>query len=631
MTSRILIVEDERLVASDLERMLVRNGFQVAGIVSSAEMALEQVGKQKPDLVLMDIVLEGAMDGITAAGLIRADYDIPVLFLSAHSDTETLERAKVAGSSGYILKPVRERELYVSMEMALYKKDMECRLQQSEERQEALGQLFENFNEGIILVGVDGIIRRVNAGFERLFLYSKEEAEGRTVDALIIPPGQRSRFEEMFSDCSRKSLGSFETARMRKDGEVIDVSIWMLPVLRAGKAVSLYIIYRDVSEQARLQRAVLRTQRLDSIGILAGGIAHDFNNIVAAVLGNISLARTYSRENSYVSELLGRAEQAAVRARDLTGRLLDFSRGRDVEPAAMCLSDLLRETLDLALSGSNVLGRLDVEPDLYPVVGDEGHFTQIFNNLIINAKQAMPDGGSVTVTARNRDDLNPHMVESEFFPGRYVQVMVCDNGPGIDDCDLGRVFDPYFTTKETGTGLGLATVHFLVRQYNGMVTVDSHPGKGTCFTLYFPASLEEPESGDLSAGKMIAGEGRILVMDDESALLEVLTEILERLGYEAGRALNGNDAVQCYREALEQGRRYDLVIMDLTVPGGMGGREAMEELLKIDPEVLGIVSSGYSHDPVMERFMDYGFCARIAKPYRIEELSRVLTECLKKR
>jgi PAS domain S-box-containing protein len=625
---RILIVEDDRLTALDLERLLRKNGYRVAGHVVSGEQALKRAAELEPDLVLMDIVLDGEMDGISAASAMRREREVPVIFLSAHSDSATLERAKTAGPFGYILKPVRERELYIAMEMALYKHQMEERLRESRQRQDALEQLFENFSEGILILDRDGTILRANAGFENLFQYSKDEVEGNIVDSLIIPPGHSSRFKEIRDELEDKSLVSFETTRMRKSGEQVDVSILALPIRRDGQVVSLYAIYRDVSEQARLQRAVLRTQRLDSIGVLAGGIAHDFNNIIAAVLGNISLARLHAGDNGQVRGLLGRAEQAAVRARDLTGQLLSFSRGSDPEPTLVNLAGVLREALEFCLTGSRVVGRLDLASDLCPVYGDEGQFSQIFNNLVINAKQAMPEGGTVTVTARNRDDLDPQAVNDGLRAGRYVQIMICDTGPGIDEEAMGRIFDPYFTTKPEGSGLGLATVHFLVRRHHGMVTVDSRPGKGTCFTLYFPASGDPASQATSRDTAIMTGTGRILVMDDEKPLQELMGEILQTLGYDPECVGSGDEAVRRYREELERGARFDAVIMDLTVPGGTGGREAMAELLRIDPSVRAIVTSGSLHDQAMENYTAFGFCDRIAKPYRIEELSRTLGECL---
>lgn len=626
--ARILIVEDERLIAHDLTRLLEKNGYQVAAVASSGEEALKLAGDLEPELVLMDIVLEGDMDGITAASVIRQEQDVPVIFLSAHFDQETLERAKAAGSFGYILKPIRERELYISIEMALYKHSMEHTLRESRQRQEALDQLFENFNEGILILDGDGTIQRANVGFEKLFQYSREEVQGKVIDDLIIPDGHSSRFGQIIRALSEKSLVSFETTRKRKNGELVEVSVLALPIRREGRIVSLYAIYRDISEQARLQRAMLRTQRLDSIGLLAGGLAHDFNNILAAVQGNISLAKERCAENEAACRLLVRAEQAAVRARDLTGQLLSFSKGEDPGKRPVQLGSVLNETLQLALSGSDVTGRLDVAPDLWPVSGDEGQFSQLFNNLVINARQAMSRGGMVTITARNRAVMDEQASISELKAGQYVQVLVCDNGPGMDEETMGRIFDPYFTTKSQGSGLGLASVHFIVRRYHGTITVDSRPGNGTCFTLYLPASRLPEGQPDMADMDILPGVGRILVMDDEQALQELLSEVLETLGYRAECVGTGDEAVSRYREAMEQGNRFDGVILDLTVLGGTGGREAVAELLRIDPDVRAIVSSGYLQDPAMKDYAAYGFSGRIAKPYRIDELSRVLAGSL---
>jgi two-component system cell cycle sensor histidine kinase/response regulator CckA len=502
----ILIVEDENIIALDIKRSLLNLGYNVVGTAASGEDAIIKAEQSHPDLVLMDIMLKGEIDGIEAAEQMRRRFDIPLVFLTAYASDTVLERAKIIQPFGYILKPFRENELHTNIEMALYRHEMEKQLRE-------------------------------------------REAE-----------------------------------------------IW-------------------------------RASKLEAIGILAGGIAHDFNNILTVILGNISLAML-DTEGTPAHERLIDAERACLHAQTLARQLLTFARGGAPIKELISLVKLVTETCSFASRGSNVRCETSFPDSLWAVNADPGLLGQVFQNLIINAIQAMPTGGIIEVRG---EDLE---VEAEsslpLDPGKYVKISVKDHGIGIPDEYLPRIFDPYFTTKQTGSGLGMATAYSIVKHHKGHIGVESRLGEGSVFQVYLPADEQEMIEPPIDERTLIAGRGKILVMDDEEMVRELLDNMLGHLGYKAIFARHGFEALDLFSKAQDSGEGFDAAILDLTIPGGMGGKAAMEKLLKIDPQVKVIASSGYSEDPIMAEFAKYGFSGVIAKPYKISELSKVLHEIIGK-
>jgi signal transduction histidine kinase/CheY-like chemotaxis protein len=403
------------------------------------------------------------------------------------------------------------------------------------------------------------------------------------------------------------------------------VEIRVYPLLDAAGNVIMAIEHiRDISEQKKLEEERIKSQKLESLGVLAGGIAHDFNNLLTGILGNISLARSVAGPESKISERLLAAEQAALRAGDLTQQLLTFSRGGAPIKKAIRINDLLEEAVSFALRGSNVSCRYALPACLWLVSADSGQLNQVFNNLVINADQAMPDGGTLIITAENC-----HVAPDEFTDlpaGQYVKISLMDSGAGIAPELLDKIFDPYFTTKASGTGLGLATVYSIITKHGGRITVESTPGSGTTFHLLLPAAHPAVATASVAEPLAKPGQGTILVMDDELLIREVARQILEALGYTVQVCRDGGEALQCYQEARDTGKPIDVVIMDLTIPGGMGGKEAAEKLLTLDPTARVIVSSGYATDPILANFRNYGFCAVALKPYNVAALSNSIQE-----
>jgi CheY-like chemotaxis protein len=356
---------------------------------------------------------------------------------------------------------------------------------------------------------------------------------------------------------------------------------------------------------------------------LAGGIAHDFNNLLTGILGNLSLAKANLPESGVVAQRLAETEKATLRAKDLTQQLLTFAKGGAPIKTEASLAGLIQDAVGFAVRGTKAVCEYDWAEDLWLAEVDTGQLGQVVQNLVINAVHAMPEGGAIRLAARNLT-VNPG--ESPLTPGKYVLITVKDQGLGIPPEHLAKIFDPYFTTKQGGSGLGLAVVHSIIANHAGHITVASEVGKGAVFSLYLPSTgnpslAEKPVAVTPSLAK---GQGKILVMDDEELIRDVSTAMLRQLGYEPHTANDGEEAITRYLQAQKDGQPFDLVIMDLTVPGGMGGKEALAHLRQLDPAIKAVVSSGYANDPIMARFREYGFCGVAPKPFGLQELSKLL-------
>jgi len=393
-----------------------------------------------------------------------------------------------------------------------------------------------------------------------------------------------------------------------------------------GNVVMVAEYVRDITERKRLEDEVRKSHKLESLGILAGGIAHDFNNLLTGILGNISLAKLKMSHEDTNYLRLDSAEKAAERARDLTQQLLTFSKGGAPIKKTASIEQIVMDSASFVLRGSNVKCKFVVPDSAWPVEADEGQMSQVINNLIINADQAMPDGGIINVTVENLTaGAKDIMTVKE---GRYVKISIEDHGIGIAEQHLQKIFDPYFTTKQKGSGLGLATVYSIIKNHDGYIMVESTAGSGTIFQIYLPASENELPVITRPGENSLSGSGRILIMDDEEILREVASAILSHLGYRVVACSEGSEAVLLYQEAMLGNDPFAAVIMDLTIPGGMGGKETMRKLREIDRGVKGIVSSGYCNDPILANYLEYGFISVVAKPYNLEDLGKVLHETL---
>ncbi len=389
-----------------------------------------------------------------------------------------------------------------------------------------------------------------------------------------------------------------------------------------GKPLECIGYLVDITDRKKMEEELVRTEKLESIGILAGGIAHDFNNLLTAILGNISMAKMYSQAGEKTYERLADAEKASLRACDLTQQLLTFSKGGAPVKKTISLKELIGDSACFSLRGSGSTCEFSIADNLLPIDADEGQISQVMNNLVINARQAMPGGGKIRVHCENISVDSDN--QTPLKKGPYIRISVTDEGVGIPKEHLEKIFEPFFTTKPKGSGLGLATSYSIVRNHGGHIAVESTIGVGTTFHVYLPASDREARKKRPESEMPSSGSGKILFMDDEEIVRTVAGEMLTNLGYDIEFAQDGAEAIELYAKAMASGRSFDCVIMDLTVPGGMGGRDAVKKLRELDPAAKVIVSSGYSNDPIMADFTTYGFSGVVSKPYTINNLSETV-------
>ncbi len=516
--------------------------------------------------------------------------------------------------------------------ISVFTKDITERKQAEEAlaaEKERLAVTLRSIGDGVITTDTEGTIVLINKVAERLTGWTEEEAIGQPLGEVfhIINEKTRQPCENPVEKVLESDGGivglTNQTVLVTRDGTERILADSGAPIHdKDSKIVGVVLVFRDVTERRKMEAELLKASKLESIGVLAGGIAHDFNNILMAIMGNVSFARMKLDPEDEIFEPLTAAEKASLRAKDLTRQLLTFARGGTPVKRTASMAELIKDSADFALRGSNVRCEFSIPNDLWPVEVDEGQMSQVVNNLVINADQAMPKGGTIKIRAENAT-VGPEQA-LPLKGGQYVKVSFEDQGIGIPEEHLPKIFDPYFTTKQKGSGLGLATSFSIVRNHEGHITVESELGVGTTFYVYLPASQKELPTQKKEEEKLLVGRGRVLVMDDEEMVRSVAGRMLRHVGYQVDFARDGAEAIELYQEALECGQPFEVVLMDLTIPGGMGGKEAIKKLLEIDPGVKAIVSSGYSNDPIMSEFKRYGFRGVVAKPYEIVELSKTV-------
>ncbi|MBU7016893.1 MAG: PAS domain S-box protein [Theionarchaea archaeon] len=497
---------------------------------------------------------------------------------------------------------------------------------------ERLAVTLRSIGDGVITTDTEGTIVLINKAAELLTGYTAEEATGNPLDTVFCIINEQTRspcknpVTRVLSQGAVVGLGN-NTVLISRDGTERVIADSGAPIRdHMSRIIGVVLVFRDVTEKRKREQELLRTQKLESLGNLAGGIAHDFNNILTGIMNNAALARIYTTDNRAGARLT-KIEKASMQARNLTQQLLTFSKGGSPIKKTTSLNKVIRDSTSFALRGSNVRCHFYISDELSPADIDEGQISQVINNLIMNADEAMPEGGVIQVRAEN-----VVVGEESFFlqKGTYTRISIEDQGVGIPEKYLSRIFDPYFTTKQKGSGLGLATAYSIIKRHNGHLNVESEVGVGTTFHIWLPASRDSLKREEIQPHTPIKGEGRILFMDDEETIRDAAREVLTYLGYTVEFAEDGREAIELYKKRLGSQESFDIVIMDLTIPGGMGGKEALSALLEIDPHVKAIVSSGYSTDPIMADFRKYGFKGVVTKPYSIEELSETLNRMMER-
>ena len=486
-----------------------------------------------------------------------------------------------------------------------------------------------SIGDGVITTNAEGKIVLMNRAAEEMTGWTEEAATDKFLNEVLDIVDEESRKQcESPAEKVIKTGGivgfTNHTILISRDGTEKNITDSGAPIYdKKNKIVGVIIVFQDVTERLRMGQELQKIEKLESLGILAGGIAHDFNNILTGIMGNISLAKRHIDSASQFYNNLSEAEVASLQAKNLTQQLLTFAKGGAPIKKTASITTLIKDAAVFALRGSNVRCEFSLPEDLWPVQVDEGQINQVINNLIINADQSMPEGGTINITAENLTISGKENISLR--EGKYVNLFIKDEGIGIPEEYLPKIFDPYFTTKKRGSGLGLAISYSIVKNHGGHITVHSQPGAGTTFSLYLPASQERiPKKDALEKNSIITGKGRILLMDDDKIIREAVGEMLDSIGYESDCAKDGAEAIELYKQSKESNNLYAAIILDLTVPGGMGGKEAVQKLCKIDPDIKAIVSSGYSHDPIMANFRQYGFSGVIAKPYKMQELSKII-------
>jgi PAS domain S-box-containing protein len=507
-------------------------------------------------------------------------------------------------------------------------------LKQAEEalaaEKERLLVTLRSIGDGVIATDANGQVVLINKVAEHLTGWAQEQAAGQPLDMIfrIINEETRQPADNPVTRVLKEGVTvglANHTALVSRDGTERAIADSGAPIFdHESRIVGVVLVFRDVTDLRRLQMDNERADRLESLGQLAGGIAHDFNNILMGVLGSITLARARlpATGNDELAGFLSQAERACGQARALTQQLLTFARGGAPVRKVVSLPELLQETVAFSLHGAAVRADFSLPQDLWHVEADPGQLSQVIGNLVLNARQAMPEGGKIEIQAAN---VAPG-TEPSVPDGRqaYVRVRVRDHGTGISPRHLPHIFDPYFSTKQSGTGLGLSIVHSIVARHNGRITVASILGQGATFDVFLPASDAPLPAVAAETGATVTGQGPVLVMDDEEYVLETTVLMLSMLGYTPVRARNGDEAVTVYTRARAEGRPFRAVILDLTVRGGLGGLKTLERLREADPSVVAIVSSGYSSDPVLADPARYGFRSVLPKPYGVEDIARVL-------
>jgi PAS domain S-box-containing protein len=672
---KALIVDDNKDNLLLLQTILKREGYDVITAVNGAR-ALEQARRVPPDIIISDILMP-EMDGFTLCREWQKDErlrKIPFVFYTAtYTGPQDKALALSLGAARFIIKPQdpeafkamiqqvidgigtsppvapakslpEETDYYKLYSAALVRK-LEDKMLQMEKLNQALEQenterkesekalseseekyrnLFENATQAIFVVQ-DGKLAFLNPMTAVLTGYSEDELTARPFTEFLHPDDRDMVYDRHMRRMRGESVPHLYDFRIiNKDGNTRWVELNTVFVIWKEKAATLNFL-NDITDRKRMEEEIIKAQKLESVGILAGGIAHDFNNILTSIAGNISIAKMRLKPGDKIFDLLSSAENASVKAQGLTRQLLTFAKGGAPIKETASIQKLIMESSLFVVRGSKSECKFQTAEDLWPVEADVGQISQVISNIVINANQAMPEGGIIRITAENMVTEKIHDIPVS--SGKYIHISIKDDGIGIAENHLSKIFDPYFTTKQTGSGLGLATTYSIIKKHNGYIFVNSRLGKGTTFHIYLPAlDKEVPEKEE---PVLLTGRGRILIMDDDRLLKEMAGEMLELIGYEPAFADDGDEAIEMYKKAIESGKPYDAVILDLTIPGGMGGEEAVKKLLEIDPEVRAIVFSGYAEGEVMANYRKYGFRGMMAKPFDSYALGKVLKDVLK--
>jgi PAS domain S-box-containing protein len=635
--ARILVVEDETIVAMDLAATLSRLGHEVIGSVRTGPAAISAAEAMSPELILMDVQLKGPIDGIDTAAAIRRRWSIPIVFLTAHADGETVERSKSAAPYGYLVKPFEESTLHRVIEVALQRAQTERKEQkqaldalwQSEERFRLLVNAVRDY--AIFMMNRDGRIATWNEGAQRMTGFTPEDAVGQSVSFLRPPEkAEPERLAQELAAIRDRGALEWDDEGVRKDGARYVAHTYCAPMLdRSGELLGYVSIVRDVTEQRRMREQIEQAQRFESLGQLAGGIAHDFNNMLMVILTRceILLKQIESEKHrQYIADI----RSAAFRNGELTQQLLAASRRQVLEPQVVDLNEVIRSAMQLLgpSLGEQIHVQTELQRPLWTVFADPGKLHQVLMNVAINARDAMPNGGTLAIESRNvRVDSSYARQHVGLGEGEYVSLAISDTGTGIPAQIRDRIYDPFFTTKEQGrgTGLGLAVVRGIVEQTGGRIWMYSEEGFGTTFKIFLPRRAGQEPAGEVAENEtLLPGTETILLVEDEDLLRTVVREALEENGY---RVLVASRPAEAMDTAASFDGPIHLLLTDMIMPGATGVALA-QQLISKRPELRVIYMSGYANHAVVNHASRPPEGHYLEKPIATSALLRAIREVL---
>jgi two-component system, cell cycle sensor histidine kinase and response regulator CckA len=630
---RILVVEDNRIVARDIEKSLEKLGFHVCGSVSSGEEAVKRAEELKPDLVLMDIMLKGEMNGTMAAGQIHFQYDIPVVYLTAYADPEILEKAKVTEPFGYIIKPFEERELNTAVEMALYKHQMEMRLKESEQW---FKTTLKSIGDAVITTDREGRVTFMNPVAEDLTGWEQAEANGNPLKDVfnIINEHTRQPVESPVAGVLRHGIIvglANHTVLISKDKTEIFIDDSGAPIRdETGEISGVVLVFRDISARRRLEEELRQAHKMEAIGNLAGGIAHEFNNVLGIILGNAELALDDVPDWNPAKGSLREIRKASFRAKDVVRQILSFARKTMTSLKPLEMNTIVKESLKLMRASIPTM--VDIQPGIpsnpSTILGDPTEIHQIVINLCANAAHAMKETGGILEVGISEVTLDEKTASrfEDLSGGDFVKLTVRDNGTGIAPDILEKVFEPYFTTKEfgAGSGMGLAVVYGLVKKCKAAIHIESTFGEGTTVTVLFPRIEEEIPAKEKREGEFPGGTESVLLVDDEPSIVDMIQQMLERMGYTVSSMTDSTAALARFKSAPDE---FDLVITDMSMPK-MSGDQLAAALLKVREDLPILLCTGHSDTVDEKKAKEIGIKGFAMKPLNMGKLARAVRGAL---
>ena len=621
---KILIVEDDNLISWEIKDILEHIGYRVPSVVISGEEALSAVGKVRPDLVLMDIRIEGSMDGIETAKQIRKRHDVPIIYLTAHSDESTLERAKITEPHAYLLKPFNERDLHTSIEMALYKHKIESKLR---EHDRWLSMTMESIKDGIITTDTQGRVTFINSATESLIGRKADEVLGKDVWSFlqicsadeVFNQGGYDDQELLVSDMSSSSM------LINMNGEEIPILYFISSIIdERGTTLGTVITIKDITKLKRMESELNRIHRMDAIATLAGGIAHDFNNLMTAVQMSAELTLLELESSNPLRTSFDEILKLTNQASKLTNQLLLISQRHPAKPIEIDLNEKIQDlsTYFSDIVNSKIDIRYELDPELKAIHADENNIELLLTNLISHEDTVMPNGGLLTLrthTVLIEDETESTDINCK--PGQYACISCIDNGPGLDEEAVEHIFEPFYSKSKLnkGAGLRLATVYGIIKQLNGWADVKSMVGKGTAFHIYLPLTTGNDDETDKSATRKMdphqTGQ-KILVVEDEEQVRIFIGKALERNGYEIQLAGDSEEATDLFKKEPES---YDLLLSDVVLPR-KNGLELADELTNLVPELKVLLCSGYASDNNIRGEIQSKAYPFLRKPFKVSEL-----------